>query len=225
MYIHTYIHTVYIFKCRPTFINANSIPTCQLNVSQVEFPWRFPWRFRRISPLRVLLRLRAHDRRTRRVSKLFATGEFWWYSESREEQVLLGSSLERNWGESEAKVRRNRNKPATRLTTKSRSKTVNIQIRVVPTRNNSTLYQPNIIFLFDECPFFVSSTYRFLLAYIYSVFYPDFLSIFIRSNNGQTNSVLIIEKKYEIIGKLERWSMCVRIGKSRSYWKIHRYER
>lgn len=160
-----------------------------------------------------------------RVSKLFATGKFWWYSESREEQALLGSSLERNWGESEAKVRRNRNKPATRLTTKSRSKTVNIQIRVVPTRNNSTLYQPNIIFLFDECPFFVSSTYRFLLAYIYSVFYPDFLSIFIRSNNGQTNSVLIIEKKYEIIGKLERWSMCVRIGKSRSYWKIHRYER
>lgn len=74
------------------------------------------------------------------------------------------------------KVRRNRNEPATRPTTKSRAKTVNIQ----STRNNSTLYQPNIIFLFDERPFFVSSTYRFLLVYIYSVFYPDLLSSSIR---------------------------------------------
>lgn len=171
---------------------------CQLNVSRVEFSWRFPWRFRRISPLRVLLRLLAHDRRTRRVFKLFATGKFWRYPESREEQVLLGSSLERNWGESETKLKRN-GEPSTRPTAKSRAKTVNIRITAVSTRNNRTLYQPNIIFLFDERPFFVSSTYRcFIGLHIQCVLswpFIAFYSIFIRSNNGPTNSVLIIERK------------------------------
>lgn len=106
---------------------------------------------------------------------------------------------DRVWSETEAQVRRNWNEPATRPITKSRAKTANIRITVVSTRDNRTLYRPNIIFLFDERPVFVSSTYSgFIGIRIQCVLSWPFIlfhSNFIRSDNGQTNSVLIIEWK------------------------------